>query len=63
MKDAKDAKDVAKALMAVEARLASVEMSLWDAVRLLRFVEAWTGPKDTWGKDPADACGNPVPHR
>lgn len=65
IEDSKDvgAKDLAEALKAVEARLASVETMLWEAKRLLMFVEAWTGPEDTWGESPADACGNPVPHR
>ena len=65
MKDSKDvgAKDLAEALTAVEARLASVEMLLWETKRLLMFVEAWTSPEDTWGESHADAYGNPVPHR
>ena len=65
IEDSKDvgAKDLAEALKAVEARLASVETMLWEAKRLLMFVEAWTSPEDTWGESPADACGNPVPHR
>ena len=58
----KDMKDVVEALRAIEARLASIEGLLGDAVRSLGPGEAPAGSGITWGKGPADAYGNLVPH-
>ena len=58
----KDMKDVVEALRAIEARLASIEGLLGDAVHMLEAIEATTGSGSAWGKGPTDAYGNLVPH-
>lgn len=54
-----DAKDVAEALKAIEARLEAIERLLGDAVRMMG---APTGSSHAWGKGPVDAYGNPKPY-